>query len=213
MRAHAKTILAGLACAALLAGCTEGGTPTPTGTTPGGQTTGAPAGNPNLPHSGAPKVSDPIADTAKWEADPCGVVSEAQLASIGIKLRETPEPELDKSTGISCQWKTEGGFGSSFSGSLTTFNPEGMSSIYAKNEKDGLGVFEPLHPIEGHPAVRADQHDQSDSGHCGIAVGLRDDLTYDVDVSFDRESKEAKDPCGYAVKIATLAVKTMKGAA
>lgn len=210
MRTNTPTsLVAILASAVLLAACSgnEPGIPVPSGQ-PGTQPpTATSQPGASLPHSGAPKVTSPIADTSKWEADPCSVISEEQLSSAGFKIRRF-EPDLEDAAGPVCSWAIEevGSFGAGFA----TVNPEGLSTVYASNTAGKFGVFTALSPIEGHPAVRAEKSDESSEGMCSVTVGIRDDLNFDVVVTFDAGTK---DPCKAAQDIAALAVQTMKGGA
>lgn len=202
------TLGAIVASGAVLAACSdEPGTPNRTGEQP---TETSQRGG-NLPHSGAPKVANPITDTSAWESDPCGVISDQQFATIGIKIREAvPDPEAP--VGPTCDWLTDSG-ASSFSGAFATINKEGLSTVYASNQAGKFGKFEVLEMIDGHPAVIAMERDETNEGVCSLAVGVRDDLDYGIVTTFDSDTPEAKDPCGTAQEIAALAVQTMKGGA
>lgn len=206
-----KTLIALFSCvapAALLAGCSdEGGTPSTTSQPP--TATSQPGAG--LPHSGAPKVTSPIADTSKWEADPCSAISETQLSALGIEMRKF-EPDLEGASGPVCDWALEP-YGSFSGGFGSEVNSDGLSRVYQNKNAGKFGVFTELSPVEGHPAVRAEQRDESNEGLCSVSVGLRDDLEYSVVVTFDAENPQAKDPCKAAQDIAALAVQTMKGGA
>lgn len=195
------TVLAGLAAASLLAGCSDetsgapGREPRPTQ----GQTSG-------LPHSGAPKVDNPI-DTAKFEADPCSVITKQQLSGAGITL-EKVDPQPDESFGPQCSWYPPFEWGG-FSGAFLTANTEGLSVQYEKNAAGEWKYFEPL-TVEGYPAVFNGQADHRKSGKCSINVGLRDDLTYILSLTADQEGPYYKNPCDGAKKLAAMAIQTMK---
>ncbi len=165
-----------------------------------------------LPHSGAPAVTDPI-DTAKWEAEPCSVVTDKQLATLGLKNVDA-EPD-DAIAGPKCNWYPEGRglLGGTFiTASPTSDSPEGLSTVYANNEAYDYEVWQELDPVQGHPIVAATEVDDRSKGYCAVAVGIRDDLVYDVSVT-DPEKNVGKDPCVTAAKLAKLAVETMKGGA
>ncbi|MGH3520273.1 MAG: DUF3558 domain-containing protein [Haloechinothrix sp.] len=212
---HARVttaLLAGLASAALIVGCSDdstNGTPQPAGGQPP-QTAQQP--DSALPHSGAPKVTDPI-ETAAFEADPCGVVTEVQLKSMGMTLDEF-EPELDFPAGPKCDWLLHPVRAGSFGGAFLTANPEGLSNFYAKDKADEWGYFEEVDPIKGYPAVVVALNDPPGEGFCNLEVGLRDDLAFSVGVSGSwEESPLYDDPCGVAQKLAELVIKNMKGSA
>lgn len=191
-----------------LVGCSgdaEPGVPTGEGDSGGTPTKGG-GSNSGLPHSGAPKVATPIADTASWEADPCGVVTDSQFQNAGLKIRAA-EPSED-SFGPVCDWAIEGG--GSFSGSFIA-GGGGLSAIYSNNEKGKFDHFEAIEDIEGQPAVMAMGVDDRNDGNCGIDVGIRDDMAYFVTMTADTGTPQGDDPCKWTSTIAELAVQTMKG--
>lgn len=168
--------------------------------------------NPGLPHSGAPKVAAPIADTSTWESDPCTMLSAEQIQSLGMK---PPEPKReDQQTGPGCYWEFDAESVSGFSADIATAGGgQGISNLYQHKEQGTAKVFEELPAIEGHPAVVAMAEDARGDGECSVAVGLRDDLVMGVTMTADPSIEQGKDPCGWAVKLATAAVQTMKGSA
>lgn len=193
------TVLAGVAAASLLAGCSD-------------ETSGAPGPQPTqgqasgLPHSGAPKVDNPI-DTAKFEADPCSVITTQQLSRASIPVEET-KTRLDGVAGPQCTWYPPIRWGQ-FSGAFVTANTAGLSVEYAKNNGGTWEYFEPL-VVDGYPAVFSGQRDNRKGGDCGINVGVRDDLTYSLILQADKESLYAKNACAGAKKLATMAIQTLK---
>lgn len=162
-----------------------------------------------LPHSGAPKVSEPI-DTVRFESDPCKVLTAKQFRTIGLTLDES-EGDPEGRAGATCDWFLplgEGTVGATF----LTANREGLSNAYAKNAAGQWDLFEPISPIAGHPAVIADMRDDRKRGVCFLQVGLRDDMSYNIGVQAATEKNAlAKDPCGVAKKVAALALETMQG--
>lgn len=88
-----------LALAGALASCSDEEPGVPSNETPLPPPTGASSGTatPGLPHSGAPKVVSPIADTSRWEGDPCIMISSQQIESVGLAATE-PQRE-DQPTG------------------------------------------------------------------------------------------------------------------
>lgn len=213
MRASYACVLISAAILAV-AGCSdeEPGVPDTGGDTPVvPPSTGAPT-NGGLPHSGAPKVENPIADTSSWEADPCSVISADQLAGIGLKA-PTPQRDDAPDLGPGCLWEFDADSASVFSGSLGTAGArQGISNLYQHKEQGTVEVFEELQPIEGHPAVISMPTDDRSEGACDVSVGLRDDLVYTVVMTAEPSTAQGKEPCEWAEKLATLAVQTMKGA-
>lgn len=175
------------------------------GQPPGTSVTGGSV--PGLPHSGAPKVTTPIADTSRWEADPCGVISEDLFTDAGFTIRRSV-PNMNAPAGINCRWAIDGG--GSVAGTFITKSPTGLSGIYSNNNQTPLEHFQPIAPIEGQPAVEAMEFDTPTDGACAISIGLRDDLTYKVHLIADKDSPLAAEPCKWAATIAGLAVRNMK---
>lgn len=209
--AFAATVLA---VASSLASCSdeEPGVPggqTPLPTPPTGASSGAPVEG--LPHSGAPKVETPIADTSQWENDPCSAISADQLTSLGLTV-PSPERHDIPNIGPGCMWEFDSESASLFSaGFATQGSGKGMSSLYAHKAAGTAAYFEELQPIEGHPAALEGPKDDRAIGVCDLGVGLRDDLLYTVVVTADPSTPQGKDPCDFAAKVAALAVQTMKG--
>lgn len=194
---------AAVAGAIALAGCADEvpeGSEQPRGQPPGTSV-------PGLPHSGAPKVTTPIADTSRWESDPCSVISEKQLADAGVAIRKVT-PDMDSAAGVACDWATEDA--SLVGGTFITKSQEGLSAIYSNNSQSPFQHFQPIPPIEGQPAVEAMESGTPADGECAISVGLRDDRTFKMQVLPDKDSPLAAEPCKWAATIAGLAVRNMK---
>lgn len=217
MRTNTKSLLVGaLAVASVLAGCSDEQPGVPAD---GGNISDPPtssAGNPNeegLPHSGAPSVTNPIADTARWEGDPCSLITSEQLGTLGLKA-PAPEREDIPNIGPGCYWEFDADSASGFSVSFASQGDgKGLSNLYEHNKLGTAKVFEELAPIEGYPAlVFILEEDRRGEGECSVAVGLRDDLTTGVDLTADPAIAQGKQPCEWAEKVARLAVQTMKGA-
>lgn len=204
----ALSSLAILASAA--AGCSSS-----TGNEPPGTGAPRPSETPTntLPHSGAPKVGAPVADTAAFEGEPCTAVTDQQFQSINLKVRRA-EPDTEFSAGPGCDWSfAPVGIGS-VNGSFMTANTEGLSNLYAKDQAGEWGFFKDAGALSGHPAVFASSEDERGKGRCDVEIGLRDDLTYHVGVSATSEDSPLfDDPCGAAKKVAGLVIKTLKGGA
>lgn len=218
MRAKlASLLVGGFAAALTLAGCSdeEPGVPDQSGNPPMVPPSSTASGAPveTLPHSGAPKVENPIADTSQWEGDPCNLLTAQQLGSIGLKVPD-PQREDVPSTGPGCYWEFDADSASGFSVSFASQGTgKGLSNLYKHKELGTAKVFEELPAIEGHPAlIFIVDEDRRSEGECSVAVGLRDDLTVGVDLTADPSTAQGKEPCEWAEKVARLAVQTMKGA-
>lgn len=154
-------------------------------------------------------MDNPI-DTTQWESDPCAVIAAEQFSAAGFPS-EQGERKTDN-TGQGCSWSWIDEL-SGLSGTFFTGTKDGLSHFYAQKAEGTLEAFEPLAPIEGHPAVIALTEDLREQGKCTVDVGLRDDLLYTVQMTADSDSRWYDDPCKAAQELATLAVQTMKGGA
>ncbi|MET9627742.1 DUF3558 domain-containing protein [Lentzea sp. NPDC006480] len=196
-----RTIVAGTAALALLAGCSTGGgtTGTPTNAT---QPTSASNGG------GAPKVSSPL-NLSAVEAAPCNAVTAAQLTSYG--LPGVTGSVNTGSVGASCQWS--GTFTPAEMSLSASILPVGTSldSQYAK--KDTFAVFEERPAIQGYPAIVSLVVDQRKEGNCELTVGTSDDRTMLFTILSDEKSKYFADPCAGVVEFANLAITTIKAGA
>lgn len=192
--------ISALASVALLGGCSDQktGTPTPTN---------APS-SAALPSNGAPAVTNPIANTAKAEADPCSTIPTTEIEAIGGKIKRSGTEQL--SMGNACAWVFQES-PNTLSGGLTTGNKDGLSSLYAQNATGGLTTFKPVDPIDGYPAVIYANGGEG-KGTCTLAVGVRDDLAYTVIPLLSSSHPSYADPCGLATKVAAAAIKNLKGA-
>ncbi|NKE56138.1 DUF3558 domain-containing protein [Lentzea sp. PSKA42] len=194
-----RTIVAGTAALALLAGCSTGGgtTGTPTNATQPTSTSSS--------SGGAPKVSNPL-NLAAVEAAPCNAVTAAQLTAYG--LPGVTGSVNTGSLGASCQW----------SGTLTAAEmsvgmgilPAGtnLDSQYAR--KDTFAVFEERPAIQGYPAIVSLLTDQRKEGNCELTVGASDERAILVTFLSDEKSKYFADPCAGATEFANLAITTIK---
>ncbi|MFJ4102520.1 DUF3558 domain-containing protein [Amycolatopsis japonica] len=204
MRPHATTTLIALtaATAILLSGCSEKkpGDPSPA-QPPASSSAG-------LPSNGAPAVTDPIANTATVEKDPCSAIPTTEIEAIGGKVERTRTVNL--SEGINCSWLFVEA-PSTLSGGLVVGNKKGLSALYAQKSTGGLTTFKPVDPIEGYPAVIYANGSEG-RGTCTLAVGIRDDLVYTVIPHLSSGNPLVEDPCGMATKVAAAAIKNLKGA-
>lgn len=192
--------IAALTSAALLGGCSDqkSGTPTPSSAPPSA----------GLPSAGAPAVANPIANTAKVEADPCSAISTPEIEAIGGKIKRSGPEQL--TTGNACIWVFQES-PNTVSAGLNTGNKDGLSSLYTQNATGGLTTFKPVDPVEGYPGVIYANGGEG-KGTCTLAVGIRDDLVYTVIPLLSSSHPSYADPCGLATKVAAAAIKNLKGA-
>lgn len=192
-----------IAALGLVASCSDATSDTPD---PSGKPPASSAAAGGLPHSGAPKVNDPI-DTKPFEADPCSVITQRELSKAGVPIEEV-EPDKQHPAGPSCSWSGPIEWGQ-FDSAFLTANTEGLSAQYEANEAGKWVYFESL-TVEGYPAVFNGDLDHRKSGKCTINVGVRDDLTFYLLLQADREGPYYKNPCAGAKKLAAMAIQTMK---
>jgi hypothetical protein len=185
----------------LLAGCASGTTPSEPGPATASTT-------PTLPSHGAPNVVEPL-NTTGIDNSPCDAVTKEQIESLGVPLKKSSvNPNLVKSK--YCHWILVDGAGT-FDGGTVVDNPSGLSSLYATNTEGGLTHFQPTPLIEGYPGLVYAQGGRVGDGECTLAVGVRNDLTYTVNVGLNNTNPNYKDPCGAAQKIAGFAIQYLKG--
>ncbi|MEV6909496.1 DUF3558 domain-containing protein [Amycolatopsis sp. NPDC051071] len=192
--------IATLASVALLGGCSgeKTGNPTPTSAPP---STG-------LPSAGAPAVVDPITNTAAVESDPCSAIPTAELETIAGKVKRSRSEDM--TAGKGCTWVFEVS-PNTLNAGLVTGNKDGLSALYAQKAAGSLTTFKPVYQIAGYPAVIYANGGEG-KGNCTLAVGVRNDLVYNVIPRLSSEHPSYSDPCGLAVKVASAAIKNLKGA-
>ncbi len=197
-----RTIVAGTAALALLAGCGGSGGTTGTPTT-GTQPTGTGTGG------AAPKIGNPL-DVKAFEADPCSAVTPAQVQAFGlpgVSGRTNPG-----AVGTACIW-----LGTSTPAKMSpgiAILPDGtsLSSVIAKKDST-YQVFEQLPDIQGYPAYIALVSDGRASGSCELLVGVSDSRTIGSTFQSSTGSPKFADPCGAATEFASLAITTIKAGA
>lgn len=189
---------------AALAGCSSQGEagPQPTGSGSGSST--APSDDPS---NGAPKVEHPL-DTGKFQKDPCSVLTAAQVQSLGLSKKG--EPDVKNALGPKCFFSGSAApVGMGFGVTFVTANTQGLASIYG--QKDTLKVFDPQ-SIQGYPAIDYGVSDMRSEGSMGLAVGVTDQLTFEVDLDIDKGAPNQSNPLPVAVKIADMVITNVKGA-
>jgi hypothetical protein len=197
-----RTVVAGTAALVLLAGCDSSG-----GTT--GTPTNAPQPTTTGNGAGAPKISNPL-DLSAAEANPCGVVTAAQLQTYGIP--GVTGKVSTSAPGAGCLWP--GGLTDAETSPGVNILPAGtnLDSIYAKKDST-YPVFEPLPDVQGYPAAIALVVDERKDGNCELFVGASDEKAILFSLQSDGKSKYFADPCAGAVEFANLAMTTIKAGA
>ncbi|MDV6012567.1 DUF3558 domain-containing protein [Haloechinothrix sp. LS1_15] len=164
--------------------------------------------SPELPHSGAPPVDDPI-DTTRFEEDPCLALSDQQLTEYGYEYEDV-EARVTMHADHVCEWNMGRGEGTFVIG-FTVENQHGLSGVYQAHGLETWEVFDQADPVHGHPALFADPIDARERGACNVIFGANDELAVWVTMDAGRHSPHRDAPCRAAYELAELAVETMKG--
>jgi hypothetical protein len=215
MRPRRHSLVLGLVCTALAAGCTtvSQGEPAPatTGTAETAQTTESqpsetdPGGD--LPTDGAPAVPDPL-DTTAFQQNPCRSLTAAQSTELEVTTDGKPVAEA---LGNSCMWQNPRSTGVAILSFLDK-DPRGLSAEYHADKEGKWAYFEELSPIEGFPAVARDLSDERGTGNCSVVVGVSDQISFALYLQQSHEKIGQVDPCSKAAEVAGMALQTMKGA-
>ncbi|SHG50822.1 DUF3558 domain-containing protein [Streptoalloteichus hindustanus] len=157
------------------------------------------------PLSGVPRVPKAL-DTARFQKEPCGVLTAAQLQALGVAAQgepnTTPAPK--------CAWSDwRGASKMDFSVTIAT-NRDGLAAVY-RNRRN-FEHFEPVE-IESFPAVLLGGKEVQ-QGRCDAEVAVTDRLSFSAKVALDDKSKpeDYANPCARAKVVAAEVLKTMKAA-
>ncbi|MCP2256311.1 Protein of unknown function (DUF3558) [Prauserella aidingensis] len=209
-----KRVIMGLAAGALLltAGCSgeADGHAEPTGgssapTSPAGASSSAPESSTasDLPHSGAPEVTNPLPKTV-LSGNPCDALAPEQIdAALGKAVAGERE---DLSSGPGCQWSRPEKF-TSIGVEFSLGTGEGLSAHYA-NTQPKSAIFREAAPVGGFPAVEF--KNSEDSRSCAIAVGIADEYSVMVGTT---QNEKGSDSCKGAARVAEDVVGNLKAKA
>lgn len=207
--------LAPLACAAVLLATACGGTDSGTAK-PITPSTGQNADDSAARH-GAPPVPAPL-DVSGIVQTPCKALTDKQVQTFPGTLEKT---HITTSTGTgeakACAWSFEGDRYSmgTISGGvvLPSAQYHGISSIYKSKQHGNLDAFREVGPIAGYPAVIYGSGRAPGDGWCRLAVGLRNDTAYRIEVGLLSQSPHSQKPCTDAKQLAKYIVTNLKDAA
>nr|WP_275293494.1 DUF3558 family protein [Amycolatopsis sp. La24] len=198
-----RVALAGIAGVAAVAvsGCSEPtqgtASPLPSGT---GQSS-----SPSSPGSDtveAPKVPAPV-NVDKFLADPCSVLTSAQLSALQLS-----QPEADKaSSSVGCGWRLSDGYTAVSATFLTTVK-NGLTNAYRQNASGYYknGYFEPT-VVSGFPAVLANTADRRSQGQATMLVGVSDQTEMQVLI----QGTPGSDATTAATNVTKAVLSTMQG--
>src|SRR5690606_8076889 len=103
-----------------------------------------------LPHSGAPEVTSPLAQSVLSD-HPCKLLDRSQVEeALGENASDGTVSDVD-GLGPRCRWASERK-DAGFVVSYYTDDAQGLSAAYA-NSKPQMNIFRETGPIEGFPAV------------------------------------------------------------
>ncbi|WP_329057064.1 DUF3558 domain-containing protein [Amycolatopsis sp. NBC_01488] len=177
-------------------------------TTPVSQQTPMATSGPSTPTGTsltAPPVPSPL-DTAKVEQDPCSALSQAQAAQVA---NLTSNRKSDGNVAPICTW-TDSDHNSVAIGFVPANG--GLATVY-KNQDNKSGYFKVAPDVGGYPAAFFGAADFRNDGGCQIAVGVKNDEVFTVNVEFQNSSPYYSDPCAISAKAAEAVVSTLKGGA
>jgi hypothetical protein len=160
-----------------------------------------------LPHSGAPKVANPL-PAPVFAGDPCtdALTPEQVKLALGVN---TPGTAGQSPLGRKCTWRNQAN-GSSAVVSYDTRTNEGLSGSY-RNIKPHATIWRELPLIQGFPAVAAVTPDGGPPDEfCQVSVGLADNLAVDISVLLSDTKKGTADPCEGAARVADMAVTNLR---
>nr|WP_098515179.1 DUF3558 domain-containing protein [Amycolatopsis sulphurea] len=190
--------------AVLAVGCSGQKAPS----SPGGTTSTAPSSSPgeSLPHSGAPRVSNPL-PASVIGGDPCQSMTADQLKDALGQIQRT-KPGTNSGVGPGCTWSnldTDANLDVSFDSG----NNSGLSGWY-ENTKPQAVVWKEL-TVQGFPAVAHVTPSGGDpKDFCQISVGINDRQTVDVTIGLSDSKKGNTDPCQVTVRAADVVVANLK---
>lgn len=204
-----RTHLMFAACGAALAltACTtsSAGTPTSEPGRPSSSSTGS-APSSDSDTYGAPRVENPL-DATRFLNDPCSVLTPAQLTTFGVSRPGTGDTEspIAKAAGPICNWHADPGVDSTIGVTWQRGNKNGLADLYRMRDEVTEYFIETT--VSGYPAVFNSPVDSRNDGHCGIAVGVSDTLTFTASES---GTLDAEGACARAKQVAAAVIVTMK---
>jgi hypothetical protein len=199
-------LAAGSLAAMAMTGCTatEAGVATPGTIASTTSATSAAAPTPDVP-----RVSDPL-DASRYIADPCAVLTQAQLASHGVSRTGRPDTTSTSAeyAGPKCSW-----FGQEADIVLSviwqTTNKNGLADTYFLQEDyDSWDHFEATE-VDGYPAVFNNLSGDAEHGTCGLVTGVSDTLTFYVLIQ-GQSTISGEESCSRVMQVATAVIQMLK---
>lgn len=163
----------------------------------------APPAEENLPHSGAPAVTTPLA-TDKFEPEPCAILSKKDLASLDIKVSSTSQDQ--NPPGPTCRYTRDDDLSWGLTITIITADKEGLSRLYQNEQRDPAGYFQEVNSVSGYPGLLTGLIDNRKNGDCDLIVGVRDDRIVQIILS----GTSSDDPCNIATRIGEFGIDRLK---
>lgn len=183
---------------------TEAGVATPGTITGSTSTTSTSEPTPDVP-----RVSDPL-DASRYIADPCAVLTQAQLTSYGVSRTGRPDTTSASAehSGPSCLW-----FGQEVDNAIAvtwqTGNKNGLADTYSLQEDFATWEYFEATEVDGYPAVFNNLAGDAEHGNCGLVVGISDTLTFYVLLQgHGKITGEAS--CNRVMQVATAVIQMLK---
>ena len=189
-----------------LTGCTttEAGTAVPMEDPPETSATSSTEVAPDVP-----TVAEPL-DASRYLADPCAVLTPAQLTSYGVSRTGKPDTTSAgaENSGPTCLW-----FGEqrSINVAVSWLTPivNGLADIYEIQEEDNLWAHFEAIEVEEYPAVFNYFSDDPQHGNCHATVGISDRLVYTVYIQ-GLDSIDVRTSCDLVVEVAEAVITMVK---
>lgn len=160
----------------------------------------------SLPHSGAPKVLNPLPASAIG-GDPCQSMTADQLKDALGQIQRT-KPDTNSVVGPGCIWSnldTDANLAVGYNSG----DHSGLSGWY-ENTKPQAVVWKEL-TVQGFPAVAHVTPSGGDpKDFCQISVGINDQQTVDVTVGLGDSKKGNTDPCQVTAHAADVVVANLR---
>ncbi|MCU1685453.1 MAG: hypothetical protein JWQ81_6192 [Amycolatopsis sp.] len=169
--------------------------------------------NAAVPHSGAPKVQNPL-PAKVLGGSPCDTAFTAAQLTHFLGPTTPPKATTDQ-LGTACLWQNEAGNGSGLSVGYQTKVHDGISLAYQTVEPTA-SRWVVLDSVQGYPAIGyVSQHvDPSAKDNCVIVVGISDELAYSISLGLsDGAIAQHKDACLSGRDVADAMMTNMKARA
>jgi hypothetical protein len=215
MRRTRLVLFGALALSTLFVGaCTESPNHTtpPPATSTNSTTAPATTTTMSLPAAGAPKVEHPLTPNDAYWADPCKLLTPAQLSKVNLP-DATAELKGSYPGGPACNVISHHTESRAVVQAPTTY-PEGISSLYILHKEypeEPHGYFIPT-LVSGFPAVLRDAADTRDVGECTVYVGVNERQVFSVhyDTALDIDETKLKKSCTLTKETAAQIIATLQ---